>query len=111
MSLLLITSFLVCFVTGSLIWSVKMCNFAASIGGVAMNFDACQILGLLSSLSHLSWWVVLVFLRSSAYLLHWFWYCSWMGWDGQDWNVFAHLPSLVVVLFSSVSLRVHYLLE
>ena len=34
-----------------------------------------------------------------------------MGWDGQDQNVFACLPSLVVVLFSSVSLRLHHLLE
>ena len=111
LSLILITSFLVHFVTGSLIWSVGMCNFTASIGGVAINFDACQILESSSSLSHSSQWVVLVFLRSLAYLLRWFWYCSWTGWDGQDQNVFAHLPSLVLVLFSSVSLCVHHLLE
>ena len=53
-----------------------MCDFAASVGGVAMNLDACLILEF--SLSHSFQWVVLVFLKSSAYLLCWLWYCSWM---------------------------------
>ena len=88
-----------------------MHNFAASVGGVTMNFDACQILELLSSLSHLSQWVVLVFLKSLAYLLCWFLYCLWTGWDGQEQNFFAHLSSLMVVLFFSVSLCIHHLLE
>ena len=83
LSFLLIASFFVHFVTGSLTWSVGMQDFAASVGGVAMNLDTCHTLDSSRSSSHSSQWVVLVFLNSSAYLLCWFWYCSWIGWYVQ----------------------------